>query len=144
METFSNEINECFEKGLLKRTIPKSRDSQKDIKQAEHFLEEAYDLIELDKKEFVMIALYNSAFHAGRAILHKNGIKEKSHYCLQKYLETKKSLTEYIDLFDKLRTKRNKIQYDLDRTIIYEDLDELYNTTEEFIEKIKKEIEKEN
>jgi len=146
MEKYSNELNECFSKGLLKKTIPKSRDSKRDILQAEHFLEEADDLIDLGKKEFGMIAMYNSIFHAGRAILNLDGIKEKSHHCLQKYLEEKKIFNkEEIELFDILRVKRHQIQYDLEKIIINENLEELYNQVEAFIEKVKKEIDyKEN
>jgi uncharacterized protein (UPF0332 family) len=141
METYSNELNNCFKKGELKKTIPNLRDSKQDIKQAEFFLSEAEDLIDLGKKEFVMLALYNTVFHAGRAILNIQGIKERSHYCLQKYLSENSTLTqEDIYLFDKLRIKRTKIQYDLEKTSITENLDELYNHVEDFIEKVKKEI----
>ena len=141
METYSSELNDCFVKGLLKKTIPKSRDSKRDILQAEHFLQEADDLIDIGKKEFAMIALYNSVFHAGRSVLHMDGIKEKSHHCLQKYLEEKHLFSkEEIDLFDILRIKRHKIQYDLEKAIINENLEELYNQVEGFIEKVKKVI----
>ena len=89
-----------------------------------------------------LIALYNAAFHAARALLYNEGFKEKSHYCLQKFLEEnfqKKGLlsSKDIALFDALRGLRQEIQYDVYRTQVEEDLNELCGKTEEFIEKIK-------
>ena len=45
-----DELEECFEKGLLKRTEQNNTFAALDIKQAEFFLEEAFDMIELNKK----------------------------------------------------------------------------------------------
>ena len=104
------------------------------------FLNEAFDLIGLKKKEMASIALYNAAFHSARAVLFMGGLKEKSHYCLQKYLEYKsqkeKEITlEEVALFDSLRGIRQEVQYNLTKIRFKEDLNVLYNKTEEFIEK---------
>ncbi|PJA17411.1 MAG: hypothetical protein COX63_02790, partial [Candidatus Diapherotrites archaeon CG_4_10_14_0_2_um_filter_31_5] len=64
-----NEVEDCFEKGLLKKTEKNKRIALQDISQAEFFLNEAFDLINLKKKEMAAIALYNSVFHAGKALL---------------------------------------------------------------------------
>ncbi|MFH1751536.1 MAG: HEPN domain-containing protein [archaeon] len=137
-----SQVKDCFEKGLLKKTSKSKTLALQDLEQSEFFLNEGFDLIELKKKEMSLIALYNSAFHAARAILYKDGVKEKSHYCLQKYLEEKylnKGLNdEELSLFDKLKGIRQEVQYNVTKVEIEEDMDELYNQTEEFIEKIKK------
>lgn len=88
------------------------------------------------------IALYNSVFHAARALLYKDGVREKSHYCLQKYIEqeygkTKKLSSEELSLFDLLRGLRQEVQYNVTRVKIDEDLDELYNKAEGFVERVK-------
>lgn len=137
-----SEVDECFEKGLLKRTAKSGQFALQDIKQAEFFLNESFDLIEMDKKEVATITLYNAAFHAARALLYKDGIKEKSHYCLQKYLEENygksgKLSSDELSLFDLLRGMRQEVQYNVTKVRIEEDLDELYNKTEVFIEKVK-------
>ncbi len=70
-----SEVDECFKRGLLKRTIKSSSLAMQDIKQAEFFLNEALDLINLKKREMGSIALYNAAFHAARALLYRDGVK---------------------------------------------------------------------
>lgn len=137
------ELEACFEKGLLKKIAPNKSLAFQDLKQAEFFLDEAFDLIKIKKKEMTAIALYNAVFHAARALLYRDGIKEKSHYCLQKYLEEKyekqKLLApEEVSLFDVLRGIRQEVQYNVSRVKFEEDLGELYDRTEQFIEKIKK------
>ncbi len=138
-----NELKDCFNKGLLKETEKSRNLALQDISQSEFFLNEAFDLINLKKKEMALIALYNSVFHAARALLYLNGIKEKSHYCMQKYLEEafekKKILSsEDLSLFDLLRGLRQEVQYNLIRIKFEEDLNSLYNKAENFMEKIKK------
>lgn len=80
------EVDDCFEKGLLKKAAKSKRLALQDLEQADFFLNEAFDLIDLHKKEMAAIAMYNAAFHAARALLYLEGVKEKSHYCLQKIL----------------------------------------------------------
>lgn len=137
------EMDKCFEKGLLKRTAKSKNLALQDIGQAEFFLNEAFDLIEMAKREMAGIALYACVFHAGRALLFLDGIKEKSHYCLQKYLEEKFLKTgilgeDDLSLFDLLRGMRQEIQYDVIRTKFEEDLGALYSKAERFVENVKK------
>ncbi|MEW6294673.1 MAG: HEPN domain-containing protein [Candidatus Diapherotrites archaeon] len=115
------ELEECFRKGELKKIPENKAFASDDLKQAEFFLNEAYDLIEIKKKEMALIALYNSVFHAARALLYLDEIKEKSHYCLQKYLEThyvssKMLSREDISMFDLLRGLRQEVQYNVIKT----------------------------
>lgn len=77
-----SELKDCFEKGLLKKINKNKILALQEINQAEFFLNEAFDLIELKKKEMAIIALYNSVFHSARALLFLDGVKEKSHYCM--------------------------------------------------------------
>jgi uncharacterized protein (UPF0332 family) len=143
------ELDECFKEGLLKQTEPNELLVKQSILQAEHFLQEADTLIDSDIKDMALIALYNSIFHAARAILFKDGIKERSHYCVSKYIEDKYQQKELFTLkqtiiLDSLREKRNHIQYSVYQTRITENLDELYNEAEEFLEKTKEIIENKN
>ena len=136
-------LNECFDKGLLKKIDKNKKFALQDLIQAKFFLNEAEDLIELDKKEMALIALYNAVFHSARAILFDEGVKEKSHYCMQKYLEEiasegKQVTLDDVALFDSLRGIRQETQYGLVRIRIEEDLSELFNRTEEFLRKISK------
>ena len=67
-------------------------------------------------------------------------IKEKSHYCLQKYLEETfvKNGTlssDDLSLFDLLRGLRQEVQYNVVKVEFEEDLDVLYNKAKNFIER---------
>jgi len=141
-------VDDCFKEGLLKKVEPNIVFAKRSVDVAKHFLEESYDLIDSSIKDMAMIALYNSCFHAARALLYRDGVKEYSHYCVSKYIEEKYALNELITLkhaivLDSLREKRNDIQYSLQRPEIdAESLSEIYNEVEDFIEKVEKELSK--
>ncbi len=143
----NNGFENCIKSGLIKKANTKQSEITQSIKQAEFFLEEAYDQLDSDKKEAALLMLYNALFHATRAMLFKDGYKEKSHYCLQQYLlqKSKEEIRFTLDdanLFDQLRVKRQEIQYEFTKKYLNENIEELYNQTEEFIEKAKSYIEK--
>ena len=130
--------NECFEKGLLKKEAPSLDLARKSLNQAGFFLNEAHDLINLEKKEMSVIALYNAFFHVSRALLFKDGIKERSHYCVARYIESeytsKKKLDSiFLNSFEVLMGLRKNIQYSTEKTMIDEDLNGFYNVCERFI-----------
>lgn len=143
-----NQVKDCFEKGLLKRIEPNLDFAEQSIKQAEHFLEESEKLIEQEIRDMAFIALYNASFHAARALLFKDGVKERSHYCVSKYIEEKYAEKEIVTLkqaiiLDALREKRNDIQYSLEAPEIEENLNQIYNEVEGLIERTKEIVEKE-
>lgn len=132
------DTRDCFEKGLLKKDIPSPELARKSLKQAEFFLKEAFDMIELEKKELAVISLYNSFFHVARALLFRDGIKERSHFCVARYIEseyTKKDLLNplFLNAFETLMNQRKTIQYSTEKTIIDENLSEFYNICEKFM-----------
>ncbi|MFH1224982.1 MAG: HEPN domain-containing protein [Candidatus Diapherotrites archaeon] len=136
-------VKDCFEKGLLKSTAKSRSLALQDLRQGDFFLGEATDLLEIAKNEMAAIALYNAAFHAARALLCIDGVKEKSHYCLQKYLEEKYCdagalSSADLSLFDILRGMRQEVQYGVVKVKFGEDLPVLCEKTESFIGKIRK------
>jgi len=57
-------------------------------------------------------------FHSARAVLFRDGRREKSHFCIARYLEEMyvkkgKLEREWIDLLDRLREMRHADQYDI-------------------------------
>jgi len=81
-------------------------------------------------------------------LLFKDGIKERSHYCVSKYIEEKYGEKEIITMqqsivLESLREKRNSIQYSLEQPEIEENLEEIYNEVESFLERVKEIIKKE-
>ncbi len=136
-------LDEFFEKRLLMKDKPNLDIARKSLRQAEFFLKEAEDLINLGKKEIAVISLYNAYFHIARAFLFKDGIKERSHYALARYIEErymKKKLidSKFIIAMDAVRDLRHDVQYSVGRIDIEEDLSEFYNICEEFLNSAEK------
>lgn len=134
---------ECFRKGLLQRTRPQPDLARKDLRQASFFLKEAEELLALEKRVMATLALYNAFFHASRSILFSDGVKERSHFCIARYLEEehvkKKRLeTRFLDAFETAMSARHNAQYSTEEVIIEEDLAELTNICGEMIETVGK------
>lgn len=127
---------ECFEKGLLKKRFPQPDLAKKDLKIAEFFLKEAEELLELNKKHMCVLSLYNAFFHVARSLLFKDGIKERSHYCIARYLENHYDLSKFVDAFETVMSIRHNIQYSTEKVEIDEDLVELINICEGFVNEV--------
>lgn len=113
------EVENCFERKLLNRANPSTGLAKKSLKQASLFLTDAEDLVRIDKERMGTIALYNAFFHVARALLFKDGIKERSHFCIARYIEekyvNKKLLNkDFLDYLDTLRDARHETQYSLE------------------------------
>jgi uncharacterized protein (UPF0332 family) len=99
----------------------------KSLEQAAYFLREAQDLIALKKERMAVIALYSAMFHCTRALLYRDGIKEKSHYAVARYLEyeyVEKKIIDrkYVLVLDILRDYRHASLYSLITAAIDADL----------------------
>ena len=129
---------ECFRKGLLKTASRNPELAKKDLKQAEFFLREAEELLELNKKHIAALSLYNSFFHTARALLFKDGIKERSHYCIAKYLESHYDIEKFVNAFESIMSLRHNVQYSTEKVEIEEDLAEFINICHEFISEVEK------
>ncbi len=139
-------LNKLFETGLLKKIEPNKDMAKKSIKQAEFFLKESHDLINLKKYEISTLSLYNSFFHAARALLFLDGIKERSHYAVARYIEEKYVKTNKINIkllsaLDSIRDTRHEVQYSLNLDLDY-DIQEYFNLCEELIKTIKQIVRK--
>ncbi|MFH0955294.1 MAG: HEPN domain-containing protein [Candidatus Micrarchaeota archaeon] len=142
-----SKVDCCFEEGLLKKIRPNLNFAEQSMKQAEHFLDEAETLINSNIKDMTFIALYNASFHAARALLFRDGIKERSHYCVCKYIEEKYQMQELVTMqhaviLDSLRSKRNDIQYSLETPELEEDLNEIFDQVSGFLDRVREIIKK--
>ncbi|MCG2737471.1 MAG: HEPN domain-containing protein [Candidatus Methanoperedenaceae archaeon] len=113
------ELSDCFERRLLTNTGPSTGLARKSLKQSELFLVDAVDLINMGKSRMATIALYNAFFHTARALLFKDGVKERSHFCIARYVEEKyvrKGLlkADFLGYLDALRDARHETQYSLE------------------------------
>lgn len=132
---------ECFEKGLLAKTNPDRDLALKSVRQAEYFLEKTQTLVNKGEDEIAILPLYNSFFHAARALLFLDGVKEKSHFCIARYLEdyyVKNNLLEssQVAVLDDLRGIRHEMQYSLKLMAIDEDILSLIGSCGSFINRV--------
>jgi uncharacterized protein (UPF0332 family) len=112
-----SDYEECFEKGLLRRVEPSKEKGIKSLEKAQITLGEAEkNKIAGAYTSCVMMA-YLAMFHAARAILFRDGVREKSHFCVARYLEiyVEKGLLEeeYVNALDRMRDVRHIDQYDV-------------------------------
>jgi len=101
------------------RNVPASEEKALlSIVQAREWIVEAQQDLDADALRSGLIAVYMGYFHAARALLYRDGIREKSHYCIGIYLESyqKKGLLEdkWVLQFDHMRGLRQNDQYSFD------------------------------
>ena len=93
-----------------------------------------------------VIALYGAFFHAARSLLFKDGVKERSHFCIARYIEeeyTDKNLLDvkFLNAFETVRDMRHETQYSLDVIEITDDLFVLSDVCYDFIDLIERVLE---
>ncbi|RLI81696.1 hypothetical protein DRP07_06850 [Archaeoglobales archaeon] len=111
MVKFLGSFLRCFKKGLLRYAEPSKEKSQESIKLAKEWLNEAIINFESGALRSALASAYLAVFHFARAILFRDGVREKSHYCVGVYLEkyVRQNLLEgkWIAFFDGIRSIRH-------------------------------------
>ena len=130
-------LEDLFQQGLLKKAAKSNELAAKSLQQADYFLGEAKDLVALKKERMAVIALYNAMFHCTRALLYRDGIKERSHYAVARYLEyeyVKKKIIDrkYVLVLDVLRDYRHESLYSLFTADVDTDLKEYIESCRQF------------
>ena len=111
-------LDKCYERGLL-RKVPASNDkAMQSLAQAREWVTEAGYDCDAGSLRSALMAAYMGYFHAARAVLFRDGVREKSHYCIGVYLDSyrEKGLLEdeWVLQFDHMRGLRQSDQYSLD------------------------------
>jgi len=136
------DIEECFEKGLLKKETPDIEKSKKSVEMAKYKLERARRLFELKVFEETLVNAYSAMFHAGRALLFKDGVREKSHYGLFVYIKEKysdKMERKFINELNALRLERHEISYGLEKSEVEEvEAESVIKVSKDFISAVEK------
>ncbi len=124
-------LKECFEKGQLKRINPDLALAKKSLKRGVDILKEINVLVEAEFIEVAEQRLYQAYFHMFKALLYKDGVKERSHYCTILYVKEiyKNKLGKFISTVEILKDLRNQSQYGIESPFINrEEIDEWTNT----------------
>lgn len=103
---------------------PEPKLAQKSLNRAIKVLEDVPKALSVNLLELAEQRLYQAVFHGVKALLYKDGIKERSHYCVALYFkETYKNSfsSELLTLLDRLRDIRHESQYGLESPQIDEE-----------------------
>ncbi|TAN44049.1 MAG: HEPN domain-containing protein [Nitrospirae bacterium] len=137
-------INECFEKRLLKKGRPDMLKSKKALEISVKTLVKAKRLLKHGFHSEAIITAYTAMFQSARALLFKDGIFERSHFCVIEYLKehyAKKHLLsqDYLHSIDTYRIQRHEALYGLEE-ISYEktEVEDAIEKAEKFIKVISK------
>lgn len=79
----SQEIRRLLEERKLLRIKPDNKLVTKEIKGAEYDLNRAIEPLEKEDFKWATVQAYYSMFHSARALLYKEGYREKSHTALR-------------------------------------------------------------
>lgn len=115
-KAIDDKFEECLKKGKIK-LFPSAADlCEKELKVAKDDLEVAISGLNDQRWKWCTIQAYYSMFHTARALLHSEGYREKSHYCLGVAIETLFVKTgnlaeKFIDAFQMAKVMRENADY---------------------------------
>jgi uncharacterized protein (UPF0332 family) len=112
------------------------------LAQAREWLTEAGYDCDADALRSALMAAYMGYFHAARAVLFRDGVREKSHYCIGVYLESYREQglleDEWVLQFDHMRGMRQNDQYSLDARPTVQEVRQAVADAGEFIERLER------
>lgn len=141
-------LDELIRKDLIRKDSPDIKKAENSLKLAEHNIEIAKKSAEAESYESAFISAYAAMFHCARAVLFRDGYKERSHYALYVYLRERyrdKIEMRYIHELNSLRTIRHKVIYgdeDLNiREVQESEVESAIKAAEGFLKAVRKLIE---
>jgi uncharacterized protein (UPF0332 family) len=135
-------IDDCFERGLLRKVESSRSKSEQSLLQAGEWLSEAEKNLEAEALRSAISSAYLAVFHSARAVLFRDGVREKSHYCiglyLQRYVEDGTLEEDWPMLFDRIRSVRHADQYSFMALPTVEEVQAGIDLAERFMERMTK------
>jgi len=133
-------LDECYERGLLRKVSPSNEKAAQSITQAREWVIEAGYDCNAGAVRSALMAAYMGYFHAARAVLIRDGIREKSHYCIGVYLESYQKAglleDEWVLQFDHMRGLRQDDQYSLDARPTLDEVRQAVSDAQKFIDRM--------
>lgn len=109
-------LSDCFERGQLRKIPADASKARQSVETAKLKLAEAKGLSKAGFASVAVVSAYASMFHSARALLYRDGIQEKSHYCLiayvrETYVVSGKLPAGLITVMDAFRSARHDVMY---------------------------------
>lgn len=125
----------------MRRVPPSPQKAQSSLEAAQRWLEEAEKNLRSEAFNSSVLSSYLAMFHSSRAILFLDGFREKSHFCIARFLEekyVKNDLLErkWIDILDYFRDLRHQGQYGTGFFSTSSETQEALDTAKEFVERM--------
>ena len=132
-------LDDCYKKGLLRSVDISPEMVDRELSRAHHHLQNARQCIDDDMPDLAVVSVYTSMFHTARALLFRDGIKERSHVCILEYLKEKyPQLHDFVPVMDMYRRSRHTMLYGTDAEVISDDAVEGMRMAEMFVNAVQK------
>ena len=135
-----NSLDECYRKELLRRVEPSLEKARRSLQQSRVWQDEARKSLAAGAFRSAMVSSYNGYFHAARAILYRDGLREKSHLCIELYLSSyvTKGVLEppWIAQFSRMRSARHMDLYSFTAAPSREEVESALRGAEAFLTRI--------
>jgi uncharacterized protein (UPF0332 family) len=131
-------LDDCFRHGFLKRIEPDMKNALRSLDSSEKCLSDARKNLDIGCYNVVVIVSYTAMFHAARALLFKDGVKERSHLCIPVYIREKyPDFNRFASILDSYRIFRHRAIYGLETVIDKADAEEALCSASEFLKAIR-------
>jgi uncharacterized protein (UPF0332 family) len=135
-----NSLDECYRKELLRRVEPSLEKARRSLQQSRVWQDEARKSLAAGAFRSAMVSSYNGYFHAARAILYRDGLREKGHLCIELYLSSyvTKGVLEppWIAQFSRMRSARHMDLYSFTAAPSREEVESALRGAEAFLARI--------
>ena len=102
-------------------------------------IEDAEENLRIRRYRVVVVSSYTAMFHAARAILFGDGIKERSHKCIPIYIkESYPKLERMANTLDSYRRFRHNAIYGLDLTLDETEAGAALDSARELLQEVRK------
>ena len=126
----------------MQKVEPSENKGMDSLNKAEDWIEEARKNKEASAYDSCISSAYMVMFHSARAILFRDGIREKSHFCiaryLEKYIENELLEEKWVILLDRIRDVRHMDQYSLHHNATEEEAVSAFDSSKDFYSRMKK------
>jgi len=138
-------IEDCIEKGLIRKIEPSRQTAVKMLEKATNLLEEAKSSLDANAPDGSVLMAYEVMLLSGKALLVKDGFRERSHYCVvgymqEAYADKGKIRKTTVDLFDQYRELRHMVAYDAEFMVSEEDAMKAIEDAEQLLREVKRVI----
>ena len=132
-------IKDCYKMELLVKKRSSQEKATQSLRASKVYIQKAKDNIALKNYDITIVAAYTSMFHSLRAILFKDGLKERSHICLLAYIRNAyPELSRIANSVDVYRRFRHTALYGLETSASREEAESSIEVAEETFGSVKK------